>query len=60
MLDVLESQNGVTNIPHIPHRSSVEQAGGDSIESADSVAALHVKGLPISYLCSNTCPQGCS
>lgn len=54
MLDVGESQNGVTNIPHIPHTSSVEQAGGDSIESVDLVATLQRPP----HLCSKTCPQG--
>lgn len=55
-----ESQNGITNIPYVLGRSCVEQAGVVSIESVNLVAALHVKGLHISYLCSKACSQGCS
>lgn len=50
----------VTNIPYVPGKSSVEQAGAVTTESVNLVAALHVKGLPIGYLCSKACSKGCS
>jgi len=56
---VRESQDGVTNIPPVVGRSSAEQAGAVSTESVNLVAALHIKGLPINYLCSKACSQGC-